>query len=320
MSNRSLDDMMRKIQAMLDRADHPNTPGPEADACRAKAEKWMNEYRIEEEELRARGDLHIETITPGSKMVILCPADSPYYNAYWSMACYIGIHTGVRIKSKWVFDGNAYSLAAIMVGFEADIRYAESIYTNARLVFGDRMEPKVDRSLSDQENVYRLRSAGIERIKIAKMMGYGETNSATAKVTALYKRACKVRGEDPALTGRGTSVKVFKDTYVSGFLSQFNLNLYNARNAAGTGGTALVLHDRKSAVDEAYYELFPAERPSDLPAVANRKARTRRWTAADERRLMQQNSAAGLAGRLAGKRAASEVNINATKAPGRLES
>jgi hypothetical protein len=306
---------MRKVQALLDRADHPNTPEPEADSCRAKAESLMMKYRIEEEDLRAKGELFTETITPGSKIVTVCAAGSPYYNDYWTIANYVANHVGARIHYKWgVTEDNVYSLMAVVVGYEADIRFFEALYTGARLVFADRMEPKVDPRLSDEDNVYRLRSAGIERIKIARMMGYGETNSATAKVTNMYKRACKARGEDPVLTGRGTSVTAFKEQYSAGFLSKFHSRLWDARHAVQTGGTDLVLHNRKEAVDEAFYQLYPNMRPDNLPTVTTKRSRKSGWTAKDEARWRRAQSAGGQAGASAGNRAASEVNLGGSSA------
>lgn len=311
MSNEVLDKKMRQIEALLTKADHPNTPPAEADAARAMADRLMNKYRVEEEDLRARGALNAETITPGSKVVIVCPAESPYYNTYWTLMCYVAQHCGVRLVSKWGVDpeSGVFVLGATLVGFEMDIRFAEMLYQSARLTFADRMEPKVDTRLSDEDNVYRLRSAGIERIKIAKMMGYGDTTSATAKVTNMYKRACKARGEDPALTGRGTSVTAFRESYTNGFCSELWSRLHRARNAASTDGTALVLHNRKDAVDEAFYSLFPSQRPGTDVTPSKKSRRRSAWTAADQRRYDRANSAGGRAGSNAGRAAAREVDL-----------
>jgi hypothetical protein len=323
MSNEKLDSMMRKINALLNRADHPNTPPEEADSARSMAERLMNKYRIEEEDLIKSGALNDEVSTPGHKIIIVCPADSPYYNTYYTVLHWVGKHCGIRVHHQWGADpeSGAYSLLGVLVGYEADIRYAETLFNNARMIFADRMEPKPKPDLSDMDNVYRMRSAGMERIKIAKIMGYGDTNSATAKVTNLYKKACKARGEDPTLTGRGTSVTAYKEAYMTSFTNTLYNNLLNARNAAAQGGGgALVLHDRKERVDEAFYQMYPGLRPSNTPATTKGKVSRRSgWTAADERRWRRQQSAAGQAGSNAGKRAANEVNVQGHKAPGRIE-
>lgn len=322
MSNVKLDDMMRKITALLQRADHPNTPEPEADACRAKAETLMNKYRIEESELAAAGKLANEAYRPGSKVVVVCPQSSPYLNTYWSLAYYAANHAGCRVANKWEIVDGVWSCTAVIVGFEADIRYAEALFMSARIIFADRMEPRVEPSLSDDENVYRLRSAGMERIKIAKAMGWGEPGTGkggAARVTSAYKRWCKKIGETPDLTGRDMSVSVYKEAYIQGFLNEFIERLGKARNAADvmTGGE-LVLANRKESVDEAFYDLFPDQRPSNLPA-ARSSSRSRGWTAADKRRVERMFGRAGQAGRGAGKRAASEIDVSARRRPGALD-
>jgi hypothetical protein len=324
MSNEKLDSMMRKITALLSRADHPNTPEEEASSARAMAERLMQKYRIEESELIASGALNDELYKPGSKIIVMCPAESPFYNNYYNMLYYIAQHAGIRLHYKWGSDPDTgvYSLCGVMVGYEADIRFAETLYNNARLIFADRMEPKPKPDLSDMDNVYRLRSAGMERIKIAKIMGWGDTGSATAKVTNLYKKACKARGEEPALTGRGVSVSAYKEAYARAFTNTLYTNLTNARNAAAQEGGAgtLVLADRKERVDEAFYKLYPQLRPDNLPKNRSASASRRSgWTAADQRRYERQFSKAGQAGANAGKRAANEVDVQGRKGPGAIK-
>jgi hypothetical protein len=313
-----LDDMMRKITSLLARADHPNTPEPEADSARAMAERLMKKYRIEESELIKSGALIGEQFKPGSKVMPVTPTESPYLQTYWTLAVFIAQHCGVRIANAWnVIDGVAM-LTATLVGYEADIRYAEVLFQNARIIFAERMEPKPDSSLSDEDNVYRMRSAGMERIRIAKLMGYGDTTSATAKVTRLYKKACAARGEDPTLTGRDMSVSVFREEYAASFTSEVWNRLRKARDAADSTGGELVLADRKENVDEAFYSLFPHLRPSDVPATSSRKVKPFKWTAADQRRAERRAGAAGQAGSRAGKAAAAEIDYGGTKPPGRL--
>lgn len=313
----TLDDMMRKITAMLATADDPATPPEAAANYRAKAESMMRKYRIEETELIQQGGLAHEVNKPGSKVINLTPSSSPFYNTYYNMMIYIAQHTGCRVHYKWDYIDGAHTLCAVLVGFEADIRFAEVLYQNARLVFADRMEPKVNPNLSDEDNVYRLRSAGIERPRIGEMMGWGAKSA--QKVTTVYKRACKQRGEDPVVVGKGLSVKAFREAYESAFLGELWNRLYHARNAADDNSGALVLANRKDMVNEAFYSLYPDMRPSNTPATTKaRKGRSRGWTAADERRYMRAMSAGGQAGSSAGKAAASEIDVSSRSPKRRL--
>lgn len=321
-----LDKMMRQIKQMLVLADHPNTPEHEADLARANAERLMQKYRIEESELIESGALASEAVTPGVQDIHVAPWTSEFYNTYWSILHYIADHCGVRMAQTTTayLDGVGY-LTASLVGYEADLRYADVLFTNAKILFAERMEPKPLDSLSDEDNVYRMRSAGMERIRIARLLGYGDTTSATAKVTRLYKKACEARGEHAVLTGKGNSVTAFREAYSLAFVSELANRLWTARNAVESDSKAMVLVGRKEAVDEAFYKRFPHLRP--IPAdraigenAKSKKVRQYRTTQADLKRMERLSGAMGQAGRQAGRKAASEVSIHQSTPTKRLES
>jgi hypothetical protein len=181
------------------------------------------------------------------------------------------------------------------------------------------MEPKRDAALSDMENVYRMRKAGMERIRIAQVMGWVKGG---AKVTRLYKQACAAKGEDPVLTGRDMSVAQYRASYAEGFTSEFWRRLWRARETVDSTGQDLVLHGRKDKVDEAFYTLFPHLRPD--PAALTKRTKSpaikqRKWTQADQKRLLASQSAAAQAGKSRGEDAARQVEIKHGSG-GRLES
>jgi hypothetical protein len=324
-----LDKIMDRVRKMLARADHPNTPEPEAVLCRERAEKLMMQYRIEEEALIAEGGAVSDLITPVSKRINVYPRGSKYSSVYTHLITYAMHHCGV--KGVWVgYDTDDQGITSRVLevfGYEIDLRYMEVLFTNARIIFADRMEPRYDPSLSDDENVYRLRSAGIERIKVAAMMGWGEEGTgkgAGGRVTSAYKRACAARGEEPVLTGQGMQLEDYRQLYTESFGNEFWSRLYNARNAVDAdikeGG--LVLANREERVDEAMYQRYPELRPepvdeSATPAVW-KDERTPAQVARDERRALRDQarrnskrySAAGRAGAQAGTAAAREIKID----------
>lgn len=323
-----IDSMMTKVRSLLARADHPNTPPAEADTARAMAEKIRVKYAIEEAALIASGALAGEQYRPGFKEMPVAPWSSPYQSTYWALAVYAAQHTGCRIHYSSQYDPETgdYMLVAVMAGFEADLRFAEALYTSARIVFADRMEPKPNPDLSDEDNVFRMREAGMERGRIGSLMGWGgEGTQGPNKVTRVYKRACKERGVEPTLAGRSMSVKVFRETYADGFRVEFWTRLYNARNAAGTDSAGtLVLANRKDEVDEAFYQRFPNLRPAPAGSreigegKTSKAARLRGPTKADLQREARKNGPAGQAGRQAGRRAASEIDVGGHAPKGRL--
>lgn len=255
-----LDAMMARVQKLLAVAEDPATT-PEASAnYREKAESLMRSYRIAEEDLIATDAF---SILPTSKKVTLIERESEFGYAYQSMWYLIAEHTGLRSVIRWEIDPETsqYHLRATAVGYASDIRYAEFLWSAARLMFGSRIEPSVDDSLSEAENVYRLRSAGIERNRISAMMWGKATHSGNAKVTRLYVRACEERGEDPAVAGRSVNAKDYRKVYARSFVARIGARLRDARDAADSIGGAIELGGRSERVDEAFYAIFPSYRP-----------------------------------------------------------
>jgi hypothetical protein len=301
-----LDKMMERIRNMLARADHPTANKHEADMCRQQAEKLMRQYKIAEEELIASGDAVVNGLDVLFRETPVYHVGSKYADVYRSLISYAITHTGCQ----GVFTGSSIDgeRMVTIVGYEADIRYAEALYNNARLLFADRMEPKVDPNLSDMENVYRLRSSGLERRIVAERMGWVKGG---AKVTRLYKAACEARGEEPILTGQGTMVDDYIVGYCDGFKNEFWSNLWHARQAVDAvidGG--MVLHGREDRIKEAAYQRWPELRPST--EVAKRETKPVKYkppTRAELRAMEKRSNATARAGARTGAKAAAEVDI-----------
>lgn len=267
-STAKLDAMMSKIQKLLRVADDPATTEEAAASYRAKAETLMRDYRVAEEDLIAEDQF---SILPISKTVTLLDGDSEFSRWYNSMWYYIAEHTGIRTVTRWKFDStkNDYDLVATAVGYGSDLRYAEFLWNASRLVFASKLEPSVDPTLSDIDNVYNLRSAGMERNRISALMWGAPTHSNNAKVTKLYAKACEARGEDALVAGRKISAKDYRETYARSFTYAVSGRLREARDAADSVGGGLELAGRKERVDEAFYAEFPNYRPTpttDEPA------------------------------------------------------
>lgn len=325
--------IMAKVIALLAKADSTEFP-EEAATFRAGAERLMREYRIAEEDLIATdqeeiapeihqfwlGPVRDQTRGGGGK---LSSAGNSFYSEWYGLASAAAEHAGARIHYTWGDNPETgeYGLIAVIVGYGGDLRLAEMIYTSARLVFGERIEPKSDPTLSDQVNAYRLRSAGITRDRAAVLI-WGETSAArAAMVGKLYKAECALREEKPVLDGRGTNAALYRDVFAASFVQEFKRRLRAARDAADSTGGALVLHGRDERIAEAFYNYFPSLRPKprETDAVATREtapARKRReakpyWeTAAYRREQDRMSSDVAQAARGAGRSAAADVELN----------
>lgn len=332
-----LNKLMNRIQSLLSLADQPGIAPEAANGFRQRAESLMRQYRQDEENLIASDQ---PEIAPGVHRLWLGPADDQtransgghasatgesFYREWYALAYAAARHAGAEICSRWGRNPETgeYGIFAIMVGYSGDLRLAEMIYSNARIVFGERLEPKPDASLSDQVNAYRLRSAGITRDRAATLI-WGETSHArAAMVGKLYKAECAARGEAPALDGRGVNAALYRDEFAKAFASELEYRLRRARDAADSVGGRMVLAGRAERVKEAFYQEFPDYRPQPktevavvetaVAEVAKPKGRAKKpyWeTAAYQRDLARRYGGVGRAATRAGKNAAAEVALD----------
>lgn len=315
--------MILKVQLLLAQADHPNTDPVEADTYRAKAQLLMQKYRIDEETARQERLLLGIKAEPITAEIVISSQDSAYRSNYYSMFYWIAEHVGVRYDQTWgrIVDEETgqrvFVLKATCVGFDTDIRLLEMIYTGVQLHFSSTLEPKMNPLHSDQENCYNLRNAGVERHRISDLIwgpGSSKISSRNAKVTTLYAAECAVRGEDPKVIGRTVNAKTYRRTFASYYAYEISVRLSKMRAVAGTDSGALVLANRAADVDEAFYQLFPDQRP--ITAVAKPKEDCARCAAAKSGHCREhpayRSSAAApysATGARAGRSAAQEANL-----------
>lgn len=301
-----LDKILHQVRQMLDLAERESTPEHEAANARMVAERLMRKYRIEEEHLIAEDAPN--ATAPIYRAFKFFDPSSAFVSDYISIVSLAARHAGIMC-AYGVGNGMIHA-----VGYEADISYAEMLATSARLVMRRHLEPEVDRSLSDEDNVYNLRSAGIERPRISEML-WGHRRW-SVKVTNLYKRACERRGESPKVVGKDVSAKDYRAAYARGFIERFSARLRETRDATDRVGGVLELHGRKERVEEAYFARYPEHRPKPLSEEEKAKAAKRKpkkWTAADERAYQKRYlSKSARLGERTGNAAAEEVEMRAT--------
>lgn len=319
-------DMLGKVRALIDTAESYEAQGnAEAAATyRTKAEQLMVKYRIAEEEAIAQDPTSVDPIYRAVTLVTGTSAmgefQQQYINLFWVVARHAGIRTHFRLDR--VAEGG-YGLVAHSVGYEGDLGYAEMLFTAARLVFSERLEPKYDPTQTAAENVYRLRGAGMERVRVADLVFNSRDKASLSKVGRMYKAECARRGEKPALDGRGITGKAYREQYATEFVWSFDERLRRAQDSAGQMGGGVTLFGRKERVDAAFYDRYPEYRPQPaLPAGECEDCkrtkhesgkckvhRPRPITKAEMARYARHNSPAAVRGREAGAAAARQVDL-----------
>jgi hypothetical protein len=259
-----LKDMIRKVQALLMKANDSAATPAEAENFRAGAEALMLKYRIEETMLTAE-----EKMVAGISVIWeefpVCDVNSEFVSTYRGIASTIIAHFEIRGVYR-VKDVNGVRMHVVeVVGYESDLRFFELLFTEAALAFGKRLEPKYDRNLSDQVNAYLMRSAGMEGHRIAMAIYGRDDKNLRPKVRRMFEQEAILRGEDPKpLLGRGVNVKQFRKSYAEGFDYEFYSRLHKAKFAAAQVEQGLVLASRKDQIDEAFYERYPQYRPVEV--------------------------------------------------------
>jgi hypothetical protein len=245
-----------------------------------------------------------------------------FYQKHHSLWYWTAEHCGILSEPRYQNNGD---LVVTVVGYDMDIRYAETLYQSAWLMMGAKLEPKVNPQESDLENVYRLRSSGMERNRIAILLWGDDTHAAHAKVGKLYARACAERGEDPIVAGRGINKDVYRLAYAEGFVNRYQDRLKASRDAVDSIAGLPALPGRFERVQERFWQEYPDQHPDRVrerraaaaKAAAERgdddekkAVKTRAWTKADQARYERRYlSAAAEAGSSAGTAAADTVEI-----------
>lgn len=325
-----LNKIMGRVQKLLAKADSSEFP-EEATTFRAHAEKLMREYRIAEEHLIAVDQIEIKPEVHTLWMGAYGDRKSgrSFYDEWYQIAWAAADHAGAKIRYRWGKnpDTGEYGIFAVMVGYSGDLRLAELVYTAARIVFGERLEPKPDPALSDRVNAYRLRSAGITRDRAAAMIWGATSHARAAQVGKWYKEECEARGETPALDGRGISAALYRDEFARSFVGEFEMRLRRARDASDSDGGVMVLAGRAERVQEAFWDEFPECRPRPVTDVAEvekspaKKERHRKpyWeTAAYRKEQDRRFSDVATSARSAGRSAAADVPLDRVPSAKRL--
>jgi hypothetical protein len=322
-------DYAAKIQALIANADDASLSDAARQLYRDKAESLMRQYRVAEEDALATDPGSAKPIFKNIRVTTYNTLASRDLERYYTQVMRTIVrHAGCLIKMEW-----DAGYVATVCGYEGDVRYAEYLWTSALLMFVTRIDPTWDDTLTETENIWRLRNAGIERRVIAdRAWGYGAGKIASnrSKVQRIYVRECTVKGEPVRAAGLGYQTDVYREAYAESFAEELSWRLQMARNAADRTGGGLVLHGRTERVQEALWDRFPSMRPEPAKAApegaepvytpcpkcaSNKSGKCKDHpysavTVASERRWRaRENSSSAAAGRDSGRDAAARVDV-----------
>lgn len=268
--------MLAKIQAMLNKAEGTDNPA-EREAYLEKADQLMQKYSIDAAMLAdAKRLAGGKAETPEKVVFEFMPADDKLGNQWYNLIIAVAEHYDCQFFG-WT-SGNGY-----LVGFPSNIEMVGVVYTSLRLQALQKLDPKPNKDLEFDENVWILHEAGIKWRNIAHLMNQayheakelgvvidskwevvpwevdadGKGKKDGGRLIRACKRWCKVISEPYRAV---SSPITFQRSYAQGFLNEVRdrfarLRKYKADQIASTSGAELVLFDRNKAVKDMMDEL-----------------------------------------------------------------
>lgn len=274
MSENKSNSMLKKIQGLLDTYQSLQKENPEAaPAYLDKAEALMQKYAIDAamlaNEIEQAGGKREE---PNKRDIFFMPNKDPLGNQWYNL--YIAVAEHYDCKFLGWDSGTGF-----LVGFPSNMDLVEMMYTSLRLQALTKVDPKPDKHLTFDENVYLLHEAGLKWRNIAMLMdqayneardagivlspewepvGWDEKKKDGGKLIKACKRWCKEIGEPYKAV---QSPVTFQRSYAQGFLHEVRRRLEELRRhrdeqVASTSGAELVLFDRSKAVQDMMDDLM----------------------------------------------------------------
>ena len=272
-----LSDALRKVRALIERSEHPDTPAGEAASCRAKADAIMEKYAIQEwEALKSGGATGLK---PDKIKIDIGEEDDLFLDR---MAHFVNIIANYcRSQSIWMKGSGRKGFRkeyCFIYGYQSDLRYFELLYTTLYLHLSGAMFPKPDPSLTMAENAYSFREAGLNWIDIAFAWGWYEVPREEGEARNVYvnretseraswarsvgriKKAALEeyarRGETPIKIAPAASLN-YRYNAVDGYVARMEQRLREQMNQRGVG-TEIILRDRSQNIAAAIAEDFPS--------------------------------------------------------------
>lgn len=264
---------LSRVRKLIERAEHPGTPKPEADSCRKAADEIMEKYAIQEwQALQAGGGRDVK---PGQIKIDIGAGDSPFLTELATLANIVAEYC--RCRSVWMTGsglGEAQRQEYVRVyGYEGDLRYFELLFTTLHLHMTGAIFPAPDPAMSLEDNVYFLHNeAGMNWFDIAKAYGWREVehrpgdparymyvndqngsgrtpwSQSIGPIKKAYQTAIKARNEEPLRVPPGAGNR-YRRNAAYGYLAQIKQRL-TARAGQREAGTTMVLRDRDHNIDE----------------------------------------------------------------------
>lgn len=276
------DRYINRVQKLLERASHPNTPGPERDECLRKAKIIMEEQRIDHAMLnfdRSDEDKRKDVDT----REYLLENHFEYLGDQTEIMKTVFRTSGCKVRPSWN--------GVTAVGYRHDLDVAEMLWLNIQADYIQRMFPSWNTSLSVEENIFTLKSAGHSWMDIVKMSWEADPESKLNSNSGSYMRSCFNRQAakrgivDYVHPRNPKKYRVsFSVSYSSRIVQRLREMERDSASARDESKSLAIVKDEDFLAEE-FFSLFPEMRPpSEEELAAWQAAADARRKAEEERR------------------------------------
>lgn len=275
------DKILERVRLLLDKAEHVNTPAPEAELALKMANSLMAKHAIDEAIIRA-GQTSSQRRAPSSTVIKLGENGTA---EFWPVLRGIINDIAATNRCTGVISFNSVKL----YGMAEDLSWTEMLFTTTYMQFVRELNPKWDESLGYDHNVYNYKVAGYKWKQIdefAILMGHpsresltdGKPNGFYHKLKAAYVRHAKLVGDTNRVTTQSHSE--YRRQFAEAFAHRISMRLWEMRKASqaetdSTPGAALALVTMSEDVREAMYAEYPHMRPETKEAREARHLKER---------------------------------------------
>jgi hypothetical protein len=268
------DDIMRKVRALIAKADDPAVTPAEAQSFRDGADRLMTKYAIEEVELLRAGRK--------TTAIVMRSVDVSWYssddndvlsNLHWLFTLVYRHCRCVTATSSW----NWRSKTVQAFGFPGDLDWADLLFTSLMLELQRKVEPRPTADVDYFQALKMCREAGLSWPETyIRMEASGITypdevytyhgDRRRDKMIRDYRAWCKRTGTPQNYNSHVTYRRSFSSGFVSGVYGALqNLADEQDNQQMDSGESyAVVLRDVYDRVREEMYQAFPNERPKIL--------------------------------------------------------
>lgn len=304
--------ILERVRNLMARAEHPDTPAPEAEVALREANKLMTRHAIDEAIL-ASTQTKAQRRAPVVEKWVWMESYSEHTAYLRSMLGAIAAANRCRI---------VVSLRApyevTVIGMREDADWVQTLYTSCHLAFLSRLSPRFDVNDLDG-SIYRYKVAGhtwietwwamvdaldlrdkvavsyhrypypprTDKLSLAAMKEAGiplrpPVEGKTSSFIAAYRRHADKIGDTELISTQHT--KAYRRSFAKGFADRIAQRLWRMRRDSeqmvASEGAELVLAGVEEAVADAYYGEFPQFHPD---AVKEREVATAEASAEAQR-------------------------------------